>query len=168
VRTAQALDPTLRTLQVELQVDNSKGELFPGSYAEVHFKLPADENTLRVPATALVFRAQGLQVATVVQGGQGGGQGGQGGQVKLHSVTQGRDFGNTVEVLNGLTADDEVIVNPPDSITDGAQVRIAKPPQNQQGKPGQQGQGGQGQQQGQGGQGPQPAQGQQKRAQGQG
>ena len=172
VRTAQALDPTLRTLQVELQVDNSKGELFPGSYAEVHFKLPADENTLRVPATALVFRAQGLQVATVVQGGQGGqggGEGGgQGGQVKLHSVTQGRDFGNTVEVLNGLTAGDEVIVNPPDSITDGAQVRIAKPPQNQQGKPGNEGQGSQGQQQGQGGQGPQPAQGQQKRAQGQG
>ena len=188
VRTAQALDPTLRTLQVELQVDNSKGELFPGSYAEVHFKLPADENTLRVPATALVFRAQGLQVATVVQGGQGGGQGGQGGQVKLHSVTQGRDFGNTVEVLNGLTADDEVIVNPPDSITDGAQVRIAKPPQNQQGKPGQQGQGGQdqgqekgqleqeqeqqrhgrGQDQGQGGQGQQQGQGGQGQQKGQG
>lgn len=183
VRTAQALDPTLRTLQVELQVDNSKGELFPGSYAEVHFKLPADENTLRVPATALVFRAQGLQVATVVQGGQGG----QGGQVKLHSVTQGRDFGNTVEVLNGLTADEEVIINPPDSITDGAQVRIAKPPQKQQGKPGQQGKGqqqsqgqGQGQSQGQQGQGGQDQgqdqekgqleqeQEQQKRAQGQG
>jgi hypothetical protein len=87
------------------------------------------------------------------QGGQAN-QGDQFGEVKLHSVTQGRDFGNTVEVLNGLTADDEVIVNPPDSITDGAQVRIAKPPQNQQGKPGEQGQ--------------QQGQGQQKRAQGQG
>jgi len=158
VRTAQALDPTLRTLQVELQVDNSNGELFPGSYAEVHFKLPADENTLRVPATALVFRAQGLQVATVVQGGQ----------VKLHSVTQGRDFGNSVEVLNGLTAEDEVIVNPPDSITDGAQVRIAKPPQNRQGKPGEQQGQGQQQSQGQGGQGQQQGQGQQKHAHGQG
>jgi RND family efflux transporter MFP subunit len=196
VRTAQALDPTLRTLQVELQVDNSKGELFPGAYAEVHFKLPGDENTLRVPATALVFRAQGLQIATVVRGGHGGeskqgngdsngngsAEGGQGnrgnqggqsnqgdqvGQVKLHSVTQGRDFGNTVEVLNGLKADDEVIVNPPDSITDGAQVRIAKPQQNQQGKPAEQGPGGQ---QGQGGQdqGQQQGQGQQQRAQGQG
>jgi RND family efflux transporter MFP subunit len=154
VRTAQALDPTLRTLQVELQVDNSKGELFPGSYAEVHFKLPGDDHTLRVPATALVFRAQGLQIATVVRDNQGN-QEDQSGQVKLHSVTQGRDFGNTVEVLNGLTADDLVVVNPPDSITDGAQVRIAKPQQNQQGKPGapgaQQGQGQQGQgQQGQG------------------
>jgi RND family efflux transporter MFP subunit len=156
VRTAQALDPTLRTLQVELQVDNSKGELFPGAYAEVHFKLPGDDHTLRVPATALVFRAQGLQIATVVRGNQGnqGNQDDQGGQVKLHSVTQGRDFGNTVEVLNGLKADDLVIVNPPDSITDGAQVRIAKPPQNQQGKSGQQagqqGQGGDQQGQGQG------------------
>jgi hypothetical protein len=115
----------------------------------VHFKLPGDDHTLRVPATALVFRAQGLQVATVVRGNQGN----QGGQVKLHSVTQGRDFGNTVEVVNGLTADDLVIVNPPDSITDGAQVRIAKPQQNQQGKPGQQGgQQGQGQGGGQAGQ----------------
>jgi RND family efflux transporter MFP subunit len=140
VRTAQALDPTLRTLQVELQVDNSKGELFPGAYAEVHFKLPGNEHTLRVPATALVFRAQGLQVATVVQGDK----------VKLHNVTQGRDFGRTVEVLSGLTPDDDIIVNPPDSITDGAQVRIAKPPQNRQGKPGPQGgQQGQGQPQGQ-------------------
>jgi hypothetical protein len=94
---------------------------------------------LRVPATALVFRAQGLQIATVVRDNQGnqGNQDDQSGQVKLHSVTQGRDFGNTVEVLNGLTADDLVIANPPDSITDGAQVRIAKPQQNQQGKPGQ-------------------------------
>jgi RND family efflux transporter MFP subunit len=134
VRTAQALDPTLRTLQVELQVDNSKGELFPGAYAEVHFKLPGDENTLRIPATALVFRAQGLQVATVVQCTQ----------AKLHSVTQGRDFGNSVEVLNGLTADDLVVVNPPDSITDGAQVRIAQPGQDQQGKPGEKGKKGKG------------------------
>lgn len=118
VRTAQALDPTLRTLQVELQVDNSKGELFPGAYAEVHFNLPGNANTLRVPATALVFRAAGLQIATVVQGDQ----------VKLHSVSQGRDFGTTVELLSGVMANDVIIVNPPDSITDGAQVRIAHAP----------------------------------------
>ena len=118
VRTAQALDPTLRTLQVELQVDNSKGELFPGAYAEVHFELPGNANTLRVPATALVFRAAGLQIATVVQGNQ----------VKLHSVSQGRDFGTAVELLSGVTANDVIIVNPPDSITDGAQVRIAHAP----------------------------------------
>lgn len=126
VRTAQALDPTLRTLQVELQVDNSKGELFPGAYAEVHFKLPGNANTLRVPATALVFRAAGLQIATVEQGNR----------VKLHSVSQGRDFGTTVELLTGVTANDVIIVNPPDSITDGAQVRIAKPPPPKQQEPG--------------------------------
>lgn len=117
VRTAQALDPSLRTLQVELQVDNKQGELFPGAYAEVHFKLPGNTNTVRVPATALVFRSAGLQVATLDQGGH----------VKLRSVTQGRDFGNAVEILTGITARDVIIVNPPDSITDGEQVRIQKP-----------------------------------------
>ena len=118
VRTAQALDPTLRTLQVELQVDNPKGELFPGAYAEVHFKLPGSTRTLRVPATALVFRAAGLQVAAVEQGDV----------VKLHTVVQGRDFGTAVEILNGLSVNDVIIVNPPDSITDGSKVRISKPP----------------------------------------
>jgi RND family efflux transporter MFP subunit len=114
-RTAQALDPTLRTLQVELLVDNSKGELFPGAYAQVHFKLPGNTSTLRVPATALVFRAAGLQVATIEQGDR----------VKLKSVEQGRDFGTSVEVLNGLAADDVIVVNPPDSISDGEQVHVA-------------------------------------------
>jgi RND family efflux transporter MFP subunit len=126
VRTAQALDPTLRTLQVELQVDNAKGELFPGAYAEVHFKLPGKSNALRVPATALVFRAAGLQVATV----------GRDSHVKLLSVSQGRDFGTTVELVSGVAPNDVIIVNPPDSITDGAQVRIAKPPPPNQQKPG--------------------------------
>jgi RND family efflux transporter MFP subunit len=130
VRTAQALDPTLRTLQVELQVDNRKGELFPGAYAEVHFKIPGSARTLRVPATALVFRAAGLQVATVEQGDV----------VKLHTVVQGRDFGTAVEILNGLSDNAVIIVNPPDSITDGSKVRImtarparesAKPPPSQ-------------------------------------
>jgi RND family efflux transporter MFP subunit len=121
-RTAQALDPILRTLQVELQVDNSKGELFPGAYAEVHFKLPGSARTLRVPATALVFHAAGLQVATV----------GQDDVVKMHTVIQGRDFGTSVEILNGLSAGDVIIVNPPDSIADGSKVRIARPqPQGQ-------------------------------------
>ena len=122
VRTAQALDPTLRTLQVELQVDNKKGELFPGAYAEVHFKLPGNAQTIRVPATALVFRAAGLQVAVVEQGDV----------VKLHTITQGRDFGTMVEVLNGLSSNDVIIVNPPDSVTNGEKVRVAKPkPQGQ-------------------------------------
>ena len=120
VRTAQALDPTVRTLQVELQVDNTAGQLFPGAYAEVHFHLPGATHSLRVPATALVFRSQGLQVAVV----------GQGNRVQLRKILEGRDFGTSIEVLSGLSAEDQVVINPPDSINDGATVRIAAPPPN--------------------------------------
>ncbi len=117
VRTSNALDPALRTLQVELELDNAKGDIFPGAYAEVHFKLPASAATLRLPANTVLFRSAGLQVATL-DGDQ---------RVKLKSIVQGRDFGNSIEVLSGLSAHDVVIVNPPDSITDGVQVRIAAP-----------------------------------------
>jgi RND family efflux transporter MFP subunit len=118
VRTAKALDPAVRTLQVELQVDNSSGVLFPGSYAEVHFKVPGSDKTLNLPANTLLFRAPGLQVATVDSGNH----------VHLKTIVPGRDFGKSIEVLSGLAADDNVVVNPPDSITDGATVRIAPPP----------------------------------------
>jgi RND family efflux transporter MFP subunit len=124
-RTAEALDPTLRTLQVELLVDNAKGELFPGAYAEVHFKLPGNASILRIPATSLVFRSAGLQVATV----------GQGSRVRLRNIVEGRDFGTEVEVLSGLSANEAVIVNPPDSITDGSQVKVAPPRQRQPAPP---------------------------------
>ena len=117
-RTANALEPNARTLQVELQVDNAKGELFPGSYAEVHFKLPVNANSLRLPANTVLFRTAGLQVATI----------GQDDQVKLKNITQGRDFGSTIEVLDGITADDNIILNPPDSLADGVKVRVMVPP----------------------------------------
>jgi RND family efflux transporter MFP subunit len=117
VRTSNALDPALRTLQVELELDNAKGDIFPGAYAEVHFKFPASAATLRLPANTVLFRSAGLQVATL-DGQQ---------RVKLKSIVQGRDFGSSIEVLSGLSAHDVVIVNPPDSITDGVQVRIAAP-----------------------------------------
>ncbi len=95
VRTSNALDPNLRTLQVELELDNANHEVFPGAYAEVHFKLPASAETLRLPANTVLFRAAGLQVATV--DGQR--------RVKLKSIVQGRDFGNTIEILSGLEAE---------------------------------------------------------------
>jgi RND family efflux transporter MFP subunit len=117
VRTSNALDPNLRTLQVELELDNAQGEIFPGAYAEVHFKLPASAESLRLPANTVLFRAAGLQVATVDAQKH----------VKLKSIVQGRDFGNTIEILSGLEADDTVILNPPDSLTDGVTVRIAAP-----------------------------------------
>jgi multidrug efflux pump subunit AcrA (membrane-fusion protein) len=120
VRTAQALDPASRTLQVELQVDNSKGELFPGSYAEVHFKLASNGDSLRLPINALLFRSAGLQVAIV----------GANHEVHLQNITSGRDFGKSIEVLSGLEATDQVVLNPPDSITEGASVRIAAGPEN--------------------------------------
>jgi RND family efflux transporter MFP subunit len=113
VRTSRALDPLARTLQVELALDNAGGELFPGAYVEVHFKFPEAAQTVRLPANTVLFRSAGLQVATV----------GSDNHVKLKSIKQGRDFGATIEVLDGLSTDDVVILNPPDSLVDGAQVK---------------------------------------------
>jgi len=118
VRTSNALDPTLRTLQVELELDNANRDVFPGAYAEVHFKLPASAQSLRLPANTVLFRAAGLQVATIDAQKH----------VKLKSIVQGRDFGNTIEILSGVEADEVVILNPPDSLTDGVLVRISSPP----------------------------------------
>jgi RND family efflux transporter MFP subunit len=118
VRTADALDPASRTLQVELQLDNSKGELYPGAYAEIHFKLPSSRKTLRVPSNTILFRDNGLQVATVDPSNT----------IKLKNVNQGRDFGQAIEILDGLETNDRVVVNPPDSVEDGLKVRIAPPP----------------------------------------
>jgi RND family efflux transporter MFP subunit len=115
VRTSNALDPALRTLQVELELDNSQRELFPGAYAEVHFKLAGNAQSLRLPATTVLFRAAGLQVA-VVDAHQ---------RIQLKSIVEGRDFGSTIEVLSGLNAEDAVVINPPDSIIDGLTVRVA-------------------------------------------
>jgi RND family efflux transporter MFP subunit len=117
VSTSNALDPALRTLQVELQLDNADNELFPGAYAEAHFKLAGNSQSLRLPANTVLFRAAGLQVATVDAQHR----------IRLKNIVQGRDFGNTIEVLSGLDPNDVVVVNPPDSITNGAQVRLAAP-----------------------------------------
>ncbi|MFI4981676.1 MAG: efflux RND transporter periplasmic adaptor subunit [Nevskiales bacterium] len=119
VRTASALNPDARTLQVELQMDNAKGELFPGAYSDVHFKLPINTESLRLPANTLLFRSAGLQVATVDQNNL----------IVLKSITQGRDFGSSIEVLGGITKDDAVVLNPPDSMASGIKVRVAPPPE---------------------------------------
>jgi RND family efflux transporter MFP subunit len=116
-RTAGAVDPASRTLQVELQVPNPRGEILAGSYAQVRFNEAATANVLTLSDNALIFRAQGMQVALVSSDNK----------VKLQSVTLGRDFGNTVEVLAGLSATDRVINNPPDSIADGMAVQVEQP-----------------------------------------
>jgi RND family efflux transporter MFP subunit len=116
VRTSDALDPATRSLQTELQVDNKDGQLLPGAFAEVHFKLPAAAGSLRVPANALLFRADGLSVATV----------GADNRVSLKPIKAGRDYGTELEVLSGVSAGDRVVINPPDSLLDKQQVRIAQ------------------------------------------
>ncbi len=125
VRTSNALDPTLRTLQAELSLDNADNDVFPGAYAEVHFKMPGNAAALRLPANTVLFRAAGLQVATVDPDHH----------IKLKSIVQGRDFGDTIEVRSGLAANDTVVVNPSDSITDGMPVKIkAQPPEQDKGQ----------------------------------
>jgi RND family efflux transporter MFP subunit len=118
VRTANALDPNLRTLQVELELDNAQHEVFPGAYAEVHFKLVGSTSSVRLPANTVLFRAPGPQVAIVDAQHR----------IQLKSIVQGRDFGGTIEVVSGLNPDDAVVINPPDSIVDGATVRVSSPP----------------------------------------
>jgi RND family efflux transporter MFP subunit len=116
-RTAGAVDPSSRTLQVELQVPNPRGEILAGSYAQVRFTEATDAHGLTLSDNALIFRAQGMQAAVV----------GSDNKVMLRSIKLGRDFGDTVEVLSGLAASDRVIVNPPDSIAEGMPVQIAPP-----------------------------------------
>jgi RND family efflux transporter MFP subunit len=117
VRTAEAIDPASRTLLVEVDVPNPDGLLVPGDYTQVHFNLHVAHPMLIIPAAALLFRQQGLQVATVVNGNT----------AKLVPITIGQDDGRVVQVTQGLTADDEVIQNPPDSIITGEKVRVVSP-----------------------------------------
>lgn len=116
VRTANAITQASRTLLIEVDVNNASGTLLPGAYAEVHIGLPGKASTYIVPIATLIFRSQGNQLATVDDGKH----------AKLISVTLGRDFGTRVEVVAGITDQDSIIVNPPDSLVDGEEVRIAK------------------------------------------
>jgi RND family efflux transporter MFP subunit len=115
VRTAEAINLTTRTLLIEIEVDNPTGTLLSGSYAEVHLKVLSKASTLLLPVNALLFRSEGLRAGVVKDG-----------KVVLTAVTPGHDFGNQIEVVSGLTPDDQVIVNPPDSIVSGQQVQIVQ------------------------------------------
>src|ERR1700682_24139 len=115
VRTADAINMTTRTLLIEVDVDNPKGTLLTGSYAEVHLKVPTQASTYLLPVNTLIFRSEGLQVGIVKDG-----------NVALTTVTPGHDFGGQVEVVSGLNANDQVIINPPDSIVSGQKVEIVK------------------------------------------
>jgi membrane fusion protein, multidrug efflux system len=114
-RTSESVNPTTRTLQVELLVPNPKGELFAGSYAQVSFNEADAHSSLAISDNAVIFCAQGTQVALV----------GPDNKVQLRDIKVGRDFGDIIEVRDGLSQSDRVIDNPPDSISDGMTVEIA-------------------------------------------
>ncbi|MGB7135798.1 MAG: efflux RND transporter periplasmic adaptor subunit, partial [Acidobacteriaceae bacterium] len=135
VRTAEAIDPGSRTLLVEVDVPNAGGVLVPGDYTEVHFRVKVEKRTLILPVSTLLFREEGLRVATVVNGNK----------AKLVPITIGQNDGRVVQVIEGLEPDDLVMQNPPDSIMDGETVRVVQP-NRQGGIPGapEEGEGGQG------------------------
>jgi multidrug efflux pump subunit AcrA (membrane-fusion protein) len=114
VSTAQSIDATTRTLLTELDADNPKGELLPGAYSMVHLPLPSGLRTWRIPSNALLFRGDGLHVATIDPDNK----------VHLNTVTIGRDYGQVVEILSGVDAQDRIVLNPPDSILAGELVRV--------------------------------------------
>jgi RND family efflux transporter MFP subunit len=113
VRTADAINATTRTLLVEIDVPNPTDTLLSGSYAEVHLKVPSQFTTYLLPVSSLLFRTDKLQVGVVKNG-----------QVTITDVTPGHDFGSEIEIVEGLKPDDEVVVNPPDSLVTGQAVRI--------------------------------------------
>lgn len=127
-RTSEAIETNTRTLLTEVDVPNKDERLLPGSFGEVHFEVGANVNKVTVPVNAMLFRAQNAQVAVI----------GPDNKVQLRSITIGRDYGTTLEILDGVTVNDQIVINPPDSLEDGQQVNVsAAPPGGNQGRPGQ-------------------------------
>ncbi|MGA2389234.1 MAG: efflux RND transporter periplasmic adaptor subunit [Candidatus Sulfotelmatobacter sp.] len=124
VRTAEAIDTNTRTLLTEVDVPNKDGRLLPGSFGEVHFAVGSNVDKVTVPINTMLFRAQGAQVAVV----------GPDSKVELRPINIGRDYGSSLEVLGGLSATDQIVVNPADSLEQGQQVNVAKPSQQNQGQ----------------------------------
>jgi RND family efflux transporter MFP subunit len=114
VRTAESIDPNTRTLLTEVDVPNRNGQLFPGGYAQVHLQVKIAASRVQVPVNALLFRAEGLR-AVVVDANH---------KTHLRQLTIGRDFGTTLEVLQGLETNDWIVVNPADSLDEGQDVRV--------------------------------------------
>ncbi len=125
VRSSGAIDNASRTLLTEVDVDNSARLLKPGGYVEVHLKLPSPVNTYTLPVNTTIFKSAGLQVATVKSDKT----------IALIPVTPGRDFGTEIEIVAGLKGDELVVLNPSDSLSNGATVRLAETPAPTQRKP---------------------------------
>jgi RND family efflux transporter MFP subunit len=114
-RTSEAINATTRTLLVEVDLDNPGGTLLPGSYAEVHLQVPAQNSTFLLPVSSLIFRGEKLQVGVVRNG-----------KVAVTEVTPGHDLGDQIEIVAGLKADDQVVMTPPDSLISGQEVTIVQ------------------------------------------
>jgi RND family efflux transporter MFP subunit len=125
VRSSGAIDNSTRTLLTEVDVENPAHLLKPGGYVEVHLKLPSPVSTFTLPVNTTIFKSSGLQVAVVKNGKA----------ISLVPIVPGRDFGSDIEVVAGLKGDESVVLNPSDSLTDGATVRLAEPPAPAQRKP---------------------------------
>jgi RND family efflux transporter MFP subunit len=115
IRTAGAMDTASRTLLTELEIDNEKGEILAGSYARVRLAQSQPDALLTLPANTLLFRAEGIQVGVVDAQNK----------VQMRTLKIGRDFGPSVEVLGGVETGDRVVLNPPDSLASGTEVRLA-------------------------------------------
>jgi len=127
-RTADAIDLNTRTLLTEVDVPNKDGRLLPGSFGEVHFAVGSNVDKVTVPVNALLFRAQGPQVAVV----------GPDNKIQLRQINIGKDYGTTLEIVAGVSTGDQVVINPPDSLEGGQQVNVAPaPPGETQGHPSQ-------------------------------
>lgn len=115
IRTAGAMDTASRTLLTELEIDNEKGEILAGSYARVRLAQTQADALLTLPANTLLFRAEGIQVGVVDAQNK----------VQMRTLKIGRDFGPSVEILGGVEQGDRVVLNPPDSLASGTEVRLA-------------------------------------------
>jgi RND family efflux transporter MFP subunit len=121
VRTADAIDLATRTLNTEVDMPNKNGQLLPGGYAQVHLQVKVTGERLQVPVNALLFRSEGLRVV-VVDDQQ---------KTRLQPLTIGRDYGTTLEVLQGLKASDWIVINPGDSLEEGVTVNVKQAPPSQ-------------------------------------
>jgi RND family efflux transporter MFP subunit len=115
VRTSEAINATTRTLLTEVDLDNPGATLLSGSYAEVHLQIPAQHSTFLLPVSSLIFRGEKLQVGVVSNR-----------KAAIRDITPGHDFGEQIEVVAGLKSNDQVILNPPDSLVPGEQVDIVQ------------------------------------------
>lgn len=117
-RTAEAIDPTTRTLLTEVDVPNHDDRLLPGSFGEVHFAVGSNVDKVTVPVNAMLFRGEGARLAVV----------GADNKIQLRPINIGRDYGATLEILGGVSVNDHIVINPPDSLEEGEQVNVAQAP----------------------------------------